>query len=532
MSEKRRHQDIWLPVFGIGGAVIICFLGLYLNRVFYHDDAFITLRYAYNFIHGHGLVWNINEPVEGYTNFLYLLIISALGFLGIDLVLASRIVNLTAFFILIFFTAHQLFFVSKTKAQETRVSLLPFMLILTPFPLFVWIWGGLEGPLFTLFCTMAIWLFSANVMDQGSKKHILTCGLIFALACLTRPDGILFVWVSVLFLLRGSGRGLRSTALFLCSFSLVYLPYLLWKYLYYGDIFPNTFYAKVTAFNVWKLERGFKYIFSYSITPPFIFLLLYLAVPWAIYHRTLNRKVVYILSCLCLYLFYVVFIGGDPMPAYRLIVPLIPSAVLALYLLTKDHIIKFKPSSLSLCYGLVLCLMSGQLFHPGVNQRRMITAAFIGEIVGEFINMTWPENTLIALNTAGSTPYFALNYRYIDMLGLNDALIARREIQNYRLPWQKIAGHAKGDGNYVLARKPDYIIVGPVQGTTIDDPWFLSDLEMSENPEFSAQYIMYQVQLDVRDKTGYELYDLTRTGMLTFTYYQNINQTGAQDAAG
>ena len=49
------------------------------------DDAYISFRYAWNWVHGHGLVFNPGEtdPVEGYTNFLWTLLSAlpiALGF--------------------------------------------------------------------------------------------------------------------------------------------------------------------------------------------------------------------------------------------------------------------------------------------------------------------------------------------------------------------------------------------------------------------------------------------------------------------
>ena len=41
---------------------------------FTQDDAYISYRYVENFIEGHGLVFNIGERVEGYTNFLWMMI--------------------------------------------------------------------------------------------------------------------------------------------------------------------------------------------------------------------------------------------------------------------------------------------------------------------------------------------------------------------------------------------------------------------------------------------------------------------------
>src|SRR5262245_37848737 len=48
------------------------------------DDAFISFRYAQNWLDGLGLVFNAGERVEGYTNFLWT-VWSALGLaLGFD----------------------------------------------------------------------------------------------------------------------------------------------------------------------------------------------------------------------------------------------------------------------------------------------------------------------------------------------------------------------------------------------------------------------------------------------------------------
>src|SRR5579884_1934594 len=41
------------------------------------DDAYIPFRYAYNWVHGQGIVWNPGERVEGYTSFLWVLMAAA-----------------------------------------------------------------------------------------------------------------------------------------------------------------------------------------------------------------------------------------------------------------------------------------------------------------------------------------------------------------------------------------------------------------------------------------------------------------------
>ena len=106
------------------------------------------------------------------------------------------------------------------------------------------------------------------------------------------------------------------------------------------------------------------------------------------------------------------------------------------------------------------------------------------------------------------------------MLGLNDAHIARRAVGAPRIAGQRLPGHAKGDGAYVLEQQPDYIILGPAAGIPAEHPWFLSDLEIRESPRFAREYALRREILDVRDLPGWQNYKETRSGALPFTYYQ------------
>ena len=51
------------------------------------DDAYISFRYAANLVAGHGLVYNPGEAIEGYTNFLWTLIVAA----GLPLGIAAHV---------------------------------------------------------------------------------------------------------------------------------------------------------------------------------------------------------------------------------------------------------------------------------------------------------------------------------------------------------------------------------------------------------------------------------------------------------
>src|SRR6266404_1898363 len=59
-------------------------------RQYVLDDTYISLRYARNLVEGQGLVFNPGERVEGYTNFLFVLLAALFMKIGIDPVLALK----------------------------------------------------------------------------------------------------------------------------------------------------------------------------------------------------------------------------------------------------------------------------------------------------------------------------------------------------------------------------------------------------------------------------------------------------------
>jgi len=48
------------------------------------DDTFISMRYARNFAEGRGLVFNYGQKLEGYTNFLWVMLTAPSYWLGVD----------------------------------------------------------------------------------------------------------------------------------------------------------------------------------------------------------------------------------------------------------------------------------------------------------------------------------------------------------------------------------------------------------------------------------------------------------------
>ena len=89
-AESNPNEKFWLY------ALMAIAVGVFIYSCFYfeltQDDAYISFRYAENFLNGDGLVFNIGERVEGYTNFLWVMILAlAKGLFGIDYLPTSQV---------------------------------------------------------------------------------------------------------------------------------------------------------------------------------------------------------------------------------------------------------------------------------------------------------------------------------------------------------------------------------------------------------------------------------------------------------
>lgn len=502
--------------------MVLCFCALsvsmlWLNWEFYHDDAYITLRYARNLLDGRGIVWNPGEYVQGYTNPLHLLLIGALGALGVDLWAASRALGLLALgglAVAVCFSPWCL----DHQWRSHSFRLLPLALVGTSAPMLVWSLGGLEGGLFSTLCFLAAMAFQGATKADAKRPLLMASGLLFSLAALTRPDGIVFLSVSLAWLLaHRRSRRVSDIVAFLSPCVLLLLPYLAWARFYYGDFLPNTYYLKAADVSIHRVVAGLRYVAWYAVLPPFQVLLVALACAFVRHRARLSPPVIYLLALTAGYALFVVYVGGDHMQSFRLLLPIIPLSALALSLLLSALIPREARRAVAWVYCLAAVLSTAQVAFPSLNPGEEDPASRVGTRVGRYIAKHWPENALIALNTAGSTPYHSINHRYIDMLGVNDRHIAKRGIGDIELPNQNWAGHTKGDGAYVLSREPGFIIVGPAEGTSIRNPWFLSDKEMSRDPRFGSRYVMREVSIDGDGAPSHEQ-------SLVFTYYEKVSE--------
>ncbi|MBI4869702.1 MAG: hypothetical protein HY816_22415 [Candidatus Wallbacteria bacterium] len=480
---------------------------------FFHDDAFVMLRYARNLLAGYGPVWNPGERVEGYTSFLHLGL-SALAGTWMELPSAARLVNLAAFGALLAVLG---------PGSGRALGLTPLAWTIASLvaaasgPLAAWTMGGLEAPLMALVVTVQAIAAVGAVERAHEPRWVASAGLAAGLACWTRPEGAGLAGSCAVLLACLGDADRRARFRALATFALVagafWASHLAWRRSYYGEWLPNTYYAKVWGLESELLPRGLGYVWSWVSAPPWLAVAGVLAAGLLLGRGRAARALIPALLGLAVAAMAAAA-GGDHMPAHRLLVPVVGLIALLAGLAAHELRAHVRPSVRLMA---ALSLAALQVHSTPALYRD--PAAHVGELVGRYIDARWPAGSLVALNTAGSTPYFAPRLAFLDMLGLTDRVIARRRPPATELPWQRVPGHSKGDGAYVLARRPDFIILGYAEGDPAGRPRFLGDLELARLSAFQERYSMERVTIPLAPSPDHARYAATRTGTLTLTYY-------------
>lgn len=304
-------------------------IGVDGNRYFaLFDDAYISMRYAWNLSHGHGLVWNIGEQIEGYTNLLMTLYMSLVTTV-FNKRLSALVIQISgAVFML--GTAQVVSMImgllSQNSPQKTRASLsiAAYAFSLAYYPLLFWSLMGMETGLLTLLISIAYY-FMLSFMKQGSNTDLWLGSAFFSLASITRPDAILFAVPVFLYLFlvnvkARNGAGIQQ--LFFAGLIVILLPsaQLLFRWQYYGVLVPNTYTLKVAGIPIdIRLRSGLTFIKPFLKSMVWMIGLMVVGIS----SRERRFERVLFFSFLIL-LAYQIWVGGEPWFYWRLLSPAIP----------------------------------------------------------------------------------------------------------------------------------------------------------------------------------------------------------------
>ena len=236
-SEKIRQ--VLLAV----SAVWLCFSALSIWRLTF-DDSYIGFRFAGNLAKGLGIVFNPGQRVEGYTSFLWIVLLAGASRLGADIILTSKVLGVLLNLSTLLAGYHLCRLLTPKKAPMWGAALL---LTATNTHFIVGSVAGLETAVFTaaLSWGLVAYLKGLRAPRQGTQVRWLAgAAILFSLTVMARPDGALIYAALWLYAAANFRRQPRALAFFTLPLLLVYAPYFVWRWHYYGFLFPNTFYIK------------------------------------------------------------------------------------------------------------------------------------------------------------------------------------------------------------------------------------------------------------------------------------------------
>ena len=455
---------------------------------FFVDDSFIALRYVWRLLHGHGLTWTDGERVEGYSDLLWILLLAAGGTVSDALVDVSRATGVvcTLGAALAVICAH-----APRRFADVPPALAGALAMLLTSPVVAWSIGGLEQPLLSALVAWATVVGYRIVDGRSGRRAESTLGVLLGLAALTRPDGVLFTMTTCggVLLARGlSRRNLGAAVRVAAVAGLFFAAQLAFRRWYYGAWLPNTAHVKL-AFTETRLQQGWHYVAG---AEPYLRSLLLMAVIGAVLAMTnggSRRRVILPLASAAGWTAYVVLIGGDISPARRHLVVTI--VLLSLVIAEGLHAIAsrvfpLRASAWALAALGLVRLARAEADDPEKAHALHDTWPWSGLEVGHFLSRAFAaESPLVAVDAAGSLPYFAPGLPCLDMLGLNDRFLATHHPPEFG---SGFIGHELGNGDYILARKPDLIAFGTALGG--GDAHWRGGLEMKQNPEFARRYVL------------------------------------------
>lgn len=416
------------------------------------DDAFIDFRYAENLLLGNGLVFNVGEKVEGYTNLLWILLLALTKNLGVSYIDGARILAG------IFYPSTVLL-AMKLIQRETRslfagtacgIALSFTYSIVASFAL------GLETSLFSFWITACfysllskaksapIWLAACCAGLMTTRAEGMFLALVFA-ACLVwvrtkmtqdpqtiadaphneRADDFEDMADS-----RRSYIGAALTVFFLAALET-------WRLCYYHELLPNSVMAKRDGGTLSleqhqaAIQAGLTYVYNGLGWPKIAIIAACCIVLSLFVWKKLDvyRKRYFLAGGMVLGFGLTVAITakGDWMPFARLLTPYYP---VLLVLLLSTAVGAFQPTKKPLMFFLNTYIVAQLLLVSGIHPPwKAIVGVDAGATKLAFLfKEEYKPGDVFASGVIGALGYYSMPSPLQDILGLTNAEIAKSQV--------------------------------------------------------------------------------------------------------
>lgn len=283
---------------------LLAFAAIITVLAWQSDDAYHGYVMAKHLVEGDGFVYNIGERSSASSCPLFTLVIAAAYFV-------TREMFFTSLFVCIAFSTAA-YAILAYKFCKTKEQILLSFFALTGSTAFVsYTTSGLENSM--LFFLSALFLKMYFEHDRFNGKQMLTLALVFSAIALTRMDAVLMFIPVIVYVYLAKREG---TSFFKAVWIglLGLLPFILWELFslfYFGFPFPNTAYVKLGTdiALIEYIKRGIWYGVFTLLND--ILVIIVPAIFMAVSVLMKKMKYLYLAAGVLLYVFYIIYIGGD-----------------------------------------------------------------------------------------------------------------------------------------------------------------------------------------------------------------------------
>lgn len=412
------------------------------------EDALVSFRYALNIADGNGPVFNPGERVEGYTNFLWLVLIALpRAAFGADIAPAAVVLSVLSALgcvLLAYLLVNRIVEMARPAGEAPRPEIGVAAAVLTAGASGLAVYGpsGSEVPLFVLLIL--------GVCYSLAARRPLVAGVLAAFAVMTRPEGLVLAVFAGLWLVIAAARGRHSwwaPAGYVLG-ALVFLgPKTAWRLTFYEHILPAPVAARFGGSFDALVANGWPYLSGFSLVHQGFLLLALVAAVALLLRRPPDgqgeaRSLIWLLyATVAGIAAVVVLLGGDVDPSWRLFVPLPPllavASVSAYGVLTAAVSTKPSPRPRGWPAGTRLvpvtaCGLAGiavlvSVFSPEMLDRVRDWRAHGTELaeIGGWLGAYLPPGSVVSGAAPGALSVNGGQLMIVDVLGQTDDHIAR-----------------------------------------------------------------------------------------------------------
>jgi len=372
------------------------------------EDAAILFQFSENLAQTGAITYNLHGVhAEGATDFLWMVLLGLMHFIGFDTYLASTILSMVA----LVGTAYLLFKITNTNNTNYFLSFVALLIFLPMIPAAI---QGFSPLFFGFFIVLTTYFFLQNKPNQLFLSALLLC--------LVRPDGVVFAFpLIVLFLIFNRSTLKANMKKLLIYFIIPGLIYFIWRWNYFGEFLPLPFYVKsnfdqfLFLFNKGSLKQNM--VLSVFFLPTIIFII------GAFLRDKADKKIIglFIAIVFIPFIFYSAMMLSQNVSyrfQYSIVLGLL---ILSAYLL---HRVSNKKI-------ILILLITQILFILPISTKQYLSLLLIPNdqitYVAKGLNHITTDASM-AITEAGRLPYYS-KWKAIDTWGLNTPSFAKTLIQ-------------------------------------------------------------------------------------------------------